>query len=143
MGVSVQVAHPVLHRGIAKFRRKILGMNAYVAITSARKILHGAVYFPNARMDDAALVIWLRGELNRHDAVRSRHLQLVSRTVTAAIDGPSLTHPAIAVDKILLRTAPDPARIESYMAELLARYPEDHIMYGVCRRLYEMLGESA
>lgn len=132
MGALVQESSS-LRRGVAKYRRKLLGRNAYVAVTSRGVVLNGAIYLVSDEMDDAALVVWLRAELDRVDPPM-RHLQLLPRTVEAAIDGPSPNHPAIAlVEEAQLEAIVDaPAQTEPWFH---AVYSEGHIMRGVCERL--------
>ena len=145
MSAVVEIARShLLRRGVTKYRGKILGRNAYMAITSNRELLHGAVYVVNDELDDAKLVVWLRGELDRVDPVKPRHLQLLPRAVTAAIDGPSPSHPEITLARVeySVSAKPDPAAPED-LSGLVTMYPEGHIMRGVCERLSRLLDETA
>lgn len=142
----VQIARSQMpRRGVKKYRGKILGRNAYLAITSSRELLHGAVYVVTDAVDDAQLVVWLRRELNRCDPAKTRHLEILPRTVAAAIDGPSAHHPEIAlarVEEVQSTAPPDPAESMDAGA-VIAMYPEGHIMRGVCESLCRLLDETA
>lgn len=82
-------------RALYKLRAKFCGYNAYFAATSDRRILHGAIFLGTPENPDEEIVVWLRRELDRVDPVQPRHLQLLPRTVSPAIDGPSPSHPAM------------------------------------------------
>lgn len=139
-----------LKRGVAKYRRRILGRNAYLAVTSEQMLLHGAIFLVSDGMTDAELVVWLHTELDKQNPQHGPRLQLVPRTVQSSFDGPSLSHPAIMRLEASLTAerkedaaardldAIDDTGIES----LLKTYPEGHIMRGVCLNLSRMLSSE-
>lgn len=85
------VAAPM--RGVFKVRGKILGRNAYYARTLSGELIGGGVHAVTALENDAQICHRLRCELDAADPVK--HLRLLPRTVTASIDGPSLSHPSL------------------------------------------------
>lgn len=86
---------PRPRRSVYKYRGRILGQNAYYAITSSGELLNGCLYVASDLETDAEIVSRLFIELDRVDPVRPP-LRLVKSAVAASIDGPSPFHPAIA-----------------------------------------------
>lgn len=82
-------------RSVYKYRGRVLGQNAYYAITSTGELLNGCLYVVSDLETDAEIVSRLFIELDRLDPVRPP-LRLVKSAVGASIDGPSPYHPAIA-----------------------------------------------
>lgn len=144
MSAVVQVARSQLaRRGVAKLRHKVLGRNAYVAVTSTLEILYGTVYLVTDDVGDASLVAWLNRELRRADPGKERHLSIVRRSVEPTIDGPSPTHPEIAGAEEQ-RVAEASAEAETVdVSWILAAYPEGHIMRDVCLNLSAALQRHA
>jgi hypothetical protein len=140
MSAAIQLKAIPRRRGVAKYRGKVMGANAYFAVTSERELLHGSVYVATAEMPDEALVTWLRDELDRHDPPRPK-LKIEPRTVTASMDGPSKTHPEILARVEMARRAEELTTGD--VAELIESYPEDSIMRGVCERLSRLLEKPA
>lgn len=139
MSAVLHLSRLPARRGVSKYRGKVMGKNAYLAVTSTRELLHDAVYVVSDEMDDAAIVAWLKQELERVDPVKPRHLRIVPKTVTPAVDGPSLSHP-----EILARIEVARRELEDVdAAALAARYPEGHIMREVCLRLSALLQQRA
>lgn len=141
MSLAARWERPRLRPGVAKLRGKILGRNAYVAITSALELLHGAIFLVTERMPDEEIVVWLRAELRSANREQKPHLQLMPRTVTAAIDGPSPSHPQrTAEPSVTLRTVED---LDVGARSLESFYEPGSVMHGVCVRLSQLLEESA
>ena len=135
MAALAELTSRPLRRGVSKYRKKVLGRNAYLAVTSDRQLMHGAVYVVTDDVPDEALVVWLRRELDRVDPAKPRHLQLVRRSVAPAVDGPSPAHPEIArIEEVRRETIAASAPVPWFHEA----YPEDHIMRGVCDRLSQL-----
>jgi hypothetical protein len=130
----LQLSRLPARRGVKKYRGKVLGKNAYLAVTSARDLLHGTVYVVSDDMDDVALVTWLKRELDRVDprVSRPRHLRVVPKSVSASIDGPSTTHPEIlARVEIAHRETEEDLDLDA----IVEMYPDDPVMQGVVIRM--------
>lgn len=84
-------------RGIWKMRGKVLGRNAYYALTSSESIVGNCIYLVSPGVSDAEIVVRLRRALDEAEPRRPQ-LHVLPREphpVASAIDGPSPLHPEI------------------------------------------------